>query len=611
MAPVRSERTVWVVDDSPLDARRAHQVLSSEYQVEVFEDGSAVLERLSDHPPPDVLVLDWLMPAVSGLDVCRFLRSPRSPAPNVAILLLTVHHEAGQVVEGLAAGANDFLAKPYADEELMARVANLIRSAALLDRVTRAEEQVRRLLAAAPDALISVDEDGVVTYVNRESERVFGCPADELMGQPLSRLLPEVDLSSLSADSGLALAPQPDIRIGEELYAPTARRMPSDISAHITVALRNVTERRKAEARRLDFYSVIAHDLRSPLQGMLLRTDLLLAGQRGQLPVGAISDLRKMESNIRTMVALVNDFLDLAQLEGTNYLLQRELVDLESLVVQTVEDIRPLIEESELDVRLDLEDFDSSLTGDRRRLMQVVTNLLSNAVKFTPPGGCIRVSVCERGGQVEVCVQDNGRGIAPEVLPHLFQRYARAIDPSHTVSGTGLGLMIVREIVEAHGGTVGVRSTPGEGSTFWFRLPRQRRPDEGVTEAGDRLVLIVDDDRELRETLRFLLEAQGYRAVEAENGEQGLEALDVHQPCAVFLDLTMPIMDGWEFVERVRRNERHASVPICVVSGVSQHAPPAASLALEKPIPVGRLLSFLRQHCPLPAQPDREVPPAA
>src|SRR5690606_32806945 len=113
--------------------------------------------------------------------------------------------------------------------------------------------------------------------------------------------------------------------------------MPPDISAHVSIALRNVTERRRAEARRLDFYSVIAHDLRSPLHSMLLRTDMLLRGQRGQLPVGAIADLRKIESNIRTMVALVNDFLDLAQLEGTNYLVQRELVDVRAVAEQCLE----------------------------------------------------------------------------------------------------------------------------------------------------------------------------------------------------------------------------------------------------------------------------------
>lgn len=602
---------MWVVDDSPLDARRAQEALAREYRVEVFGDGAAVLERLAESGAPDALVLDWLMPAVSGIDVCRFLRSGRSPAPHAAILFLTVFQEPQQVVEGLAAGANDFLAKPYSPQELRARVANLLRQAELIERLTHAEEQVRRLLASAPDAILAADQLGVVTYANQEAERVFGLPAERLTGRRLVELIPNLEIHWLSSSGGPAVMPLPDVRIDDQLFAPTARRMPPDISAHVTIALRNVTERSRAEARRLDFYSIIAHDLRSPLHSMLLRTDLLLEGQRGPMPVGAIADLRRIQSNIRTMVALVNDFLDLARMEGTGFRLEREPVDLRSLVEQTVDDIRPLVEASQLEVRLELDDFDAQLLGDRRRLMQVVSNLLSNAAKFTPADGCITVAIRKRGEQAEVSVEDTGPGIPAEQLPTLFQRYSRPVDSSQAAGGTGLGLMIVREIVEAHGGQVGVDSTPGQGSRFWFRLPRQRRPEDQSAADGARTVLIVDDDRDLRETLRFMVEAQGYRVVEAENGQQGLDVMDLQHPCAVLLDLTMPIMDGWHFVDRLRRDHRHASTPICVLSGISQHAPAAVSETLQKPIPVDRLLSFLRTHCPLSGagQPPPEASP--
>jgi CheY-like chemotaxis protein/two-component sensor histidine kinase len=301
-----------------------------------------------------------------------------------------------------------------------------------------------------------------------------------------------------------------------------------------------------------------------------------------------------MENNIRTMVALVNDFLDLAQLEGTAYRGGRELVDLGGLVGQAIEDLQPLVDASSLTVRFGAPAFDSSVTGDRRRLSQVLSNLLSNAVKFTPPGGQVGVDVRERSGQVEIAVTDTGRGIPHDVLPTLFQRYVRAIDPSRPVAGTGLGLMIVREIVEAHGGQVGVFSTEGQGSTFWFRLPRR---SVAAATAGMRPVLIVDDDRTLRETLRFLLEGEGYTVVEAEDGERGLRAVAEHAPGAVVVDLTMPVMDGWEFVDRIRRDEQSGAMPICVLSGVARHAPSTASLVLQKPIAIDRLLSFLREHC--------------
>ena len=598
-----------MVDDSPLDAERADRALAGPYEVRVFHDGSVVLEELAGGSSlPDVLVLDWMMPGVSGLEVCRFLRSSRSPAPNLAILLLTAHHETTQLVDGLSAGANDYLAKPYADEELRARVDNLIRARQLLERVSRTEEHIRRLLATVPDVLFTLDERGVITYANEDAERVLNpmlVGPGGLVGRPASEILPDLDLSLVrGAEGGAALLPLPDVEIGEEVYAPTARRLPADFAATTTVAMRNVTSRRRAEARRLDFYSVVAHDLRSPLNSLLLRADMLLRGHRGPLPAAVIGDLRKMENNIRTMVALVNDFLDLAQLEGTAYSGGRELVDVGGLVGQAIEDLQPLIDASGLSVRFEVPGFDAGVTGDRRRLSQVLSNLLSNAVKFTPEGGTITVEVRERGGQVEVAVADTGRGIAPEVLPNLFQRYVRAIDPSRPVAGTGLGLMIVREIVEAHGGSVGVYSAPGQGSTFWFRMPRRPAAADGE---ATRPVLIIDDDRVLRETLRFLLEGEGYTVVEAEDGERGLRAVTEHAPSAAVVDLTMPVMDGWEFVDRVRRDERSGALPICVLSGVALHAPTTASLVLQKPIAIDRLLRFLREHCgPVPAAPPPE-----
>jgi signal transduction histidine kinase len=594
-----TKRLVWVVDDSPLDADRARQALTERYDVCVFHDGSTALEALAaGTTPPAVLVLDWVMPAVSGLDVCRFLRSSRSPAPTLAILLLTAHHETTQVVDGLAAGANDYLAKPYAPDELRARVDNLVRSRDLLERVTRTEEHIRRLLATVPDPLLTLDERGVVTYANEEAEQALRGATGGLaglVGRRVTDVLPGLDLAMIrDAEGGAALLPLPDLEIGDEVFAPTARRLPADFAATITLVLRNVTARRRAEVRRLDFYSVVAHDLRSPLNSLLLRTDMLLRGTRGQLPSAAIADLRKMEGSIRTLMALVNDFLDLAQLEGTAYRGGLELVDLGSLIEQAIEDVQPLVDASRLTIDYKPPSFDAAVSGDRRRLTQVLSNLLSNAVKFTPEGGSITVKATERQGQIEVAVTDTGRGIAPEVLPNLFQRYMRAIDPSRPVAGTGLGLMIVREIVEAHGGSVGVYSKPEKGSTFWFSLPR--RPAASPPSSTSRPILIIDDDRILRETLRFLLEGEGYAVVEAEDGERGLRALSEHDPCAVVVDLTMPIMDGWEFVDRVRRDEQHGSVPICVLSGVSRHAPVTATLVLQKPIAIDRLLNFLREH---------------
>jgi len=460
---------VWIVDDSPLDAQRARQVLEGDYVVEVFGDGSSMLERMAVHAPPDVLVLDWLMPGVSGIEVCRFLRGGAAQS-QLAILLLTMQTQTAQIVEGLEAGANDYLVKPYADPELRARVDALVRWNGLLDRAQKAEARVRELLQYAPDPLISIDFENRITFANREAQRMLGEPADTLKGRSFNDVLPGVSVEQL-IDAARSARPLPDLEVGDQIFSPSVRSLPSRDQSGLTVALRDVTARRQRETRRLDFYSIIAHDLRSPLGTMLMRTDLLLRGRRGVLSAEVIGELRKMETHMRSLVALINDFLEFARMEEAAQKMARERVDLAALIGETVDDFRPLLDNAHQELHVQVAGAHPIVMGDRRRLQQVLTNLIANAIKFTPAGGRIVVRADCPGPLCEVWVEDNGMGIAEDILPTLFQRYTRAPSGTRDAGGTGLGLLIVREIVEAHNGTVGVDSAPGKGSRFWFRLP--------------------------------------------------------------------------------------------------------------------------------------------
>jgi two-component system phosphate regulon sensor histidine kinase PhoR len=470
--PPERRPVVWVVDDSPLDAARARLVLEPTCTVTVFADGSAMIEHLATHAAPDVLVLDWVMPGVSGIEVCRFVRAGIQPAPRMAVLLLTSQNQTEQIVEGLAAGANDYLVKPYADPELRARVDALVRWNGLLDRAQEAEARVLDLLEHSPDPFISVDQAGSIAYVNGEAQRALGQTSAELVGQQLAGILPGLSLPDVN-QAPRHDRPLPDIEIGDQIFSPSVSILPTDAHSPLTVALRNVTARRRAETRRLDFYSIIAHDLRSPLGAMLMRTDLILRGRRGVLSAELIDDLRKMEGNMRSLVALINDFLDFAVMDESSHKMERSQVDLESLLRNTIEEFQPLIDSTNQRLGLQISGGPLLVMASGRRLQQVVTNLIANAIKFTPAHGQITV----RGEIVDACwceisVEDDGPGIEPDLLPTLFQRYTRAPSGStRDAGGTGLGLLIVREVVEAHGGAVGVVSTPGQGSRFWFRLP--------------------------------------------------------------------------------------------------------------------------------------------
>jgi two-component system phosphate regulon sensor histidine kinase PhoR len=463
---------VWVVDDSPLDRQRAEKALAADCDVRLFADGSAVLEALTSGAPPDVLVLDRVMPGVTGIEVVRFMRSAADRMPAVPVLLLTALGQPDQIVEGLEAGANDYLPKPYSEPELRARVAALVRTALLLERAQRAEESVRTLLAYTPDALVAVDAQSRLTYANAEAERILGRSSAALLGRDVDEVLPGLAFRNITVAPGLSLLPLPDLQIGDRIYAPSVRILPTDTAASTTISLRDVTERRRLEARRVDFYSILAHDLRSPLNSMLIRLEVMLRGRRGPLSAELVGELRKVDGSIRNMMKMIRDFLDLASMEGTDYKINREPLDLADIVSGIVEEVRPVADASGLKLDWQPPGGDGcAVWGDQQRLAQVLSNLIGNAIKYTPAQGTIDVTLHHVGHSYEIAVRDTGPGIAPEVLPTLFDRFTRAPDASRHSAGWGLGLMIAREIVEAHGGRLGVQSTVGQGSRFWFTVP--------------------------------------------------------------------------------------------------------------------------------------------
>lgn len=465
-----AERTVWIVDDSPLDAERARRALGEGYRVEIITDGSAALERLATATDiPDVLVLDWVMPGVTGVDVCRFLRSSQGGMPQVGILLLTAHRQTEQIVEGLSAGANDYLAKPYADEELQARVQALLRGRQLLERTEQAEALSFKLLELAPDALIALDDEHRITLANQAARDALRSRGEPRPGIPLRDILPELERHVLGAAAADTLH-MFDLKLGDKLFSPTLRAVLSGKHFTTIVSLRDVTEQRRLAARRLDFYSIVAHDLRSPLNTLTLRTQVILGGRHGELVPGLTEDLKKMDRNLHGLVELINDFLDLARLDNLSYEIEGANVDLGQLLDETIADLRPLLDARSQHWETQVNGT-AQIVGDSRRLQQVMTNLITNAVKFTGEGGTITSAIAEVGDQIEVSIRDTGRGIPQEDLGRIFERYTRS-GKRDSVPGTGLGLMIVREIVEAHGGSVGVESQVGVGSRFWFRLPR-------------------------------------------------------------------------------------------------------------------------------------------
>jgi signal transduction histidine kinase len=580
---------VWIVDDSPLEAELVRRTLAPIYQVEVFTDGAAVIEEFASGPPPDAVILDWQMPGISGLEVCHFLRS-RAATRSIPILMLTVQHDTHDLVQCLAAGADDFLSKPCNAAELSARIAALVRSKQMHERVQAAERAVRSLLMQLPDAVMGVDGGGRVTFVNVEAERMLGREPAVLVGHSIAEILPQLALDQRLPDGMDPLALS-DLVLGERIFAPVLRRYAGVDVTELTLSFRDVTsERRHREERsRLlaaesaaraqaeqasrakdEFLAVVSHELRTPLNAILGWTRILRAGMEEEEKRGRA--LETIERNAIAQQKLIEDILDVSRIISGKLQIDRAVVDLGAVVRTAADAIRLAAEAKSITVGVEIpEGPPPRIVGDADRLQQIVSNLLSNAVKFTPHGGAVAVDVAEEDDGVVIRVSDTGQGISPAFLPYIFDRFRQA-DTGTTRShgGLGLGLAIVRHLAEIHGGSVEAQSELGKGSTFTVHLrkaglreiqesersapvppdPRAATPPDDVLE-GVRL-LVVDDDFDARELLTTMLQKAGAEVRAVGSVREALFVLPALRPNAIVSDIGIPSEDGYTLARRLR-----------------------------------------------------------
>jgi PAS domain S-box-containing protein len=518
-------------------------------------------------------------------------------------------------VKIVTAGAS--LATALVLPPLVPKALALVRASQLLNEQARivrlSESRFRALLESAPDGIIITDRDGRISIVNRQAEVLFGYEREDLIGRSIEVLLPERARDGHAAHRAKYLA-APAVRPMGRGLALSGRRndgseFPAEISLSpleteegllITAVVRDVTERRLAEAQHLElvraqaaraeaetanrakdqFLATLSHELRTPLNSVCGWAKLLRAGTLDSAT--AARGLEVIERNSRAQGQMIDDLLDVSRITAGKLELDMRLVDAHGVMEAALDVVAPAAAAKSLRVESALDRHAGTIVGDAERLQQVVWNLLSNSVKFTPRGGRIDVRLRRAGSHVEIEVADTGEGIAPSVLPFIFDRYRQGARGRR--GGLGIGLSLVRHLVQLHGGEVHAHSNgPGLGAVFLVRLPATTaefaEPDTPATMptseppvphrplSGLRL-LVVEDDQDSLEFFRTLLGGQGAAVATATSAKDALASIARELPDVVLSDIEMPDGDGYELVRALRAAPyaRRRDLPIVAVT---------------------------------------------
>jgi len=517
----RKPRILLADDNADIREYVGRLLLSQNYEVETVRDGEAALQRLQDDPP-DLVLADVMMPRLDGFGLLAAIRSDERTR-LIPVLMLSARAGEESKIEGLEAGADDYLIKPFSARELLARVEAHLN----LRRVRREAAQERELL----------------------------------------------------------LKSEQDARAAAE------------------------------DANRLkdEFLATLSHELRNPLNVLLGYSQILLK----QPEVSQSDSLRQIAEtlirNPKSQSQLVNDLLDLSRLQMGKVSLGLGPVWLSTMIENAIETVRAEAAAKQITIDLELGDEKLLVSGDALRLQQVAWNLLNNAMKFTPAGGAIKIGVMPSDNFAVLTVEDTGQGIDAAFLPHVFDMFRQAdAGPTRRHAGMGIGLALVKQLVELHEGSVEARSGgPGKGAQFIIRLPLLdgERPTHDANPARRELpalksmtILVVDDSEDTVEMLRFALEGSNASVITASSGEEALRLASENQFDVILSDISMPGMDGFELLSRLRALPTNQTTPVLALTGFGraediEHAASAGFAAhFTKPLDLEGLTCRLSKY---------------
>jgi PAS domain S-box-containing protein len=589
-----SKPRILLVEDEATLREHLADALADAYIVDTAGNGSEALKSVLK-TLPDLIVTDIVMPDLDGIELLKALRSTRR-TQTIPVLLISGRALDEQRIAGFNEGADGYLAKPYTERELRACIGSMLQGARLRDQTSRSEarELAERqamaeraiLLESITDAFYALDGEFRFTYVNQRALDHFGASRESLLGKVLWDVVSLENRTIFQQQYQHALHQQCSVAF--ETVSPLTGRW-VEVRAYparqrLAVYFRDVTARKRAEERvrevdrrKSEFLAILGHELRNPLAALRYGLHIL---ERSSPPDPTMtSTLSMMDRQMSHLVRLVDDLLDVSRITRGKLELRRQKIFLAEVLERAVDASRSLIDAQHHEMIIDLRVRDLLVDGDPDRLEQVFGNLLSNSAKYTKGGGRITVTLERDRTEALVTVQDNGIGIPPSALDQVFDMFSQVrVSEGNTTDGLGIGLSLVRTLVQLHGGSVGASSEGlGTGSRFTVRLPiatgradPRRSPRRPTVRNRGQRVLVVDDNLDEAASLALLLEMENCEVRTAADGEEAVEQARAFQPQIVFMDLVMPRLDGVGAARRIRSLPEGEHIHIVALTGSGQ-----------------------------------------
>jgi PAS domain S-box-containing protein len=624
---------ILVVDDNPATRYSTSRVLrSAGFDIVEAATGGDALTLATRRL--DLVVLDINLPDIDGFEVCRELRRRRETANVPVVHLSATFVNDMDKVHGLEAGADGYLTHPIEPPVLIASVKAFLRARQAEVAMRASEAKFKAVFDQALHGIALISDGMMFLDVNPAMARILGHDHDTIVGRHLSAFVPQAfepsveairtglpatgswrgafpvvhaDGRAIDLEWTVSIHSSPDVRLAIVTDVSDRKAIEKERERLLASERAARAEAERANSSKDEFLAALSHELRTPLNAIVGWSQVLKIKVHGGDPE-MVQGVAAIERNARVQAQLISDLLDVSRIIAGKLSLDLQSFDPREAVEASIDALRPVAEAQGIAVEMALDPAAPALVWDPARFQQVVWNLLENALKFSEPGGKVRVELVNARDGLRLSVCDNGRGISPEFLPHIFDRFRQEdATTRRRHSGLGLGLAIVKRLVDAHGAAVTVGSAgEGHGATFTVTMPHvdrrvvsaheQRR---GTPDLHGVRVLVVEDDADARAFVQRVLRDAGAEVCEAGDVASALTLIGTFMPHVLVSDIGMPREDGYDLIRRVREGGYGADVlPAVALTAFAREEDRQRALGagyqqhLAKPISVTRLLEI-------------------